>query len=87
MISFYVSFCCKNVPQKILPKTNNEIAIDVGCESFLTDSNNRKVINPRFFKQTQEKLTKLQQSFSRKKDSLIVGKSKNHNRQKTSKDF
>jgi len=64
---FYVSFCCKNVPQKILPKTNNEIAIDVGCESFLTDSNNRKVINPRFFKQTQKKLTKLQQSFSRKK--------------------
>jgi len=63
---WFVNFSCDNVPQKLLPKTNKEIAIDVGCESFLTDSSGNKIDNPRFLKQSQEILTKRQQRFSEK---------------------
>lgn len=63
---FYVSFHCKDIPNSILPKSKKEIAIDVGCISFLTDSNNTKIDNPRFFKKSQKKLVLAQQSLSRK---------------------
>jgi len=64
---WFVCFSCDNVSQKLLPKTNKEIGIDVGCESFLTDSNGQKIDNPRFFKKSQDVLTKRQQSLSQKK--------------------
>ncbi len=63
---WFVCFSCDNVPQKLLPKTNKEIGIDVGCESFLTDSNGQKIDNPRFFKGSQNALTTRQQKLSQK---------------------
>ncbi|PIV10440.1 MAG: transposase [Candidatus Portnoybacteria bacterium CG03_land_8_20_14_0_80_41_10] len=59
-------FSCENVPQKLLPKTNKEIAIDVGCQSFLTDSKGNKIDNPRFFKNSQDVLAARQQKLSQK---------------------
>ena len=64
---WFVSFYCKDVPESIFPKTNKEIGIDVGCESFLTDSNGNKINNPRFFKSSQDILVKRQQKLSHKK--------------------
>jgi len=64
---WFVSFACDNVPEKPLSKTNKEIGIDVGCESFLTDSNGRKIDNPRFFKKSQDVLVMKQQKLSKKK--------------------
>ena len=64
---WFVCFSCDNVPQKLLPKTNKEIGIDVGCESFLTDSNGQKVDNPRFFKNSQDVLKMRQEKLSQKK--------------------
>jgi len=64
---WFVSFSCNNVPQKLLPKTKKEIAIDMGCQSFLTDSNGRKVDNPRFFKKSEDILTMRQQRLSQRK--------------------
>ncbi|MFA5790778.1 MAG: transposase [Caldisericia bacterium] len=61
---WYVCFSCDNVPEKPLPKIGNEVAIDVGCESFLTDSNGSKIENPRFLNKSTTILTKLQQSLS-----------------------
>ena len=63
---WFVSFSCKNVPQKLLSKTRKEIGIDVGCESFLTDSNGRKIDNPRFLKSSEDILVKRQQNLSQK---------------------
>ncbi len=63
----FVSFVCENIPIKPLPKTNKSIGIDMGCLSFLTDSNGNKVNNPRFFKKIQNKLANYQQILSRKK--------------------
>jgi putative transposase len=79
---WYVCFSCDNVPTKPLPKTNKQIGIDVGCESFLTDSNARKIDNPRFFKKSQDILTMRQQKLSckkkgsnrRKKAKILVAK-------------
>ena len=63
---WFVNFSCDNVSQKLLPKTGKEIGIDVGCESFLTDSSGQKVDNPRFFKKSQDILKTRQQKLSQK---------------------
>ena len=64
---WFVCFSCNNIPIKPLPKTNKTIGIDVGCESFLTDSNGRKIDNPRFLKKSQDILKAKQQRLSQKK--------------------
>jgi len=64
---WYVCFSCDNIPAKPLPKTGKVIGVDMGCESFLTDSNGKKIDNPHFFKKSQDILKKRQQELSRKK--------------------
>jgi len=64
---WFVAFSCDNVQDNPLPKTGKKIGIDVGCISFLTDSNGNKIDNPRFLKKSQELLTKHQQALARKK--------------------
>lgn len=79
---WFVCFSCDNVPDRPLPKTGKEIAIDVGCESFLTDSDGSKIENPRFLNKSAAALVKLQQSLSgkvkgsnnRKKAKLLLSK-------------
>jgi len=62
-----VSFSCDNILNKPLPKTGKEMGVDVGCESFLTDSNGNKIHNPKFFKNSQDILTMRQQRLSQRK--------------------
>lgn len=64
---WYVCFSCDNVQLKPLPKTGKTIGIDVGCESFLTDSDGNKIENPRFLKKTEDILARRQQSLVTKK--------------------
>jgi len=63
---WHVSFSCDNVPLKLLRKTGKQIAIDMGCQSFLTDSQSRKIDNPRFLKKSEDILKMRQQRLSRK---------------------
>jgi putative transposase len=64
-----------------LPKSGKTIGIDVGLNHFLTDSNN-KIENPRYFRENQSKLRRLQKHFSRKnKDSRKFKKLKRIARQ------
>jgi len=63
---WFAIFSCDNVPEKLFPKTGKEIGIDMGCESFLTDSNGNKIENPRFFKKSQDILVMRQQRLSRR---------------------
>jgi len=62
---WFVSFSCDNITPNILPKNNEAIGLDVGCESFLTDSNGLKVENPRYMKRSQDKIAKIQQRLSK----------------------
>ncbi len=64
---WFVTFSCDNVPENILPKTNNEIGIDVGIKSFCVDSDGLQITNPKFFKQSEKILRRKQKSLSRKK--------------------
>jgi putative transposase len=41
------------------------LGIDVGLESFYTDSTGKKVENPRFLRKSEKKLKKLQRRFSK----------------------
>ena len=83
---WYVVFSCDNVPEKLLPKTGKHIGIDVGCESFIVDNNNRVVENPRFFKNGNDKLAKRQQTLAtktkgsnnRSKARFLVAKAHEH---------
>jgi len=64
---WFVCFSCDNVSNKLLPKTGKEIGVDVGCQSFLTQSNGQKIDNPRLLNNSEEVLTKRQQKLSKKK--------------------
>lgn len=63
---WYVIFSCDNVPDKPLSPTGKSVGIDVGCEYFLTTSDNVKIGNPRFFKKAQSQLAMRQQRLSRR---------------------
>jgi putative transposase len=62
---WFVCFSCDNVSEKKLPAIHKSIGIDVGCESFLTDSNGFKVENPRFLKHSEDRFKVLQQKMSK----------------------
>jgi len=64
---WYALFSSDNVPLRILPKTNKSIGVDVGCKSFLTNSNGEKIANPRFLNRSGRLLKDRQQFLSRKK--------------------
>lgn len=64
---WYVCFSCEIEKPQPLPKTGNSIGIDVGLESFLTDSNGAKVENPRWYRATERKLKITQRIVSKRK--------------------
>jgi putative transposase len=63
-----VSFSCGDVTPKVFPApVKEEIGIDVGIKSFLTDSEGNIVENPKFFKKSERELRKRQRKLSRAK--------------------
>lgn len=54
---WYISFSCE-VAQKLLPKSNLNVGIDVGLEAFAYMSDNTKIDNPRFFRTEEKQLAK-----------------------------
>ena len=50
-----------------LPETAREVGIDVGVRYFLTDSEGRKIENPRFYERTLRRIRGLHKNLSRKK--------------------
>jgi putative transposase len=64
---WYVSFACADVPCQELPKTGNEVGIDMGLKSFLTTSEGEHVENPRWFHASEKKLRWHNKRVSRRK--------------------
>lgn len=79
---YYVSLCCTDVEFKQLPKTNNNVGIDLGIVDFAIQSDGIRISNPRFFEQSEKKLAKLQRELSRK---TIGGSNWNKSRIKVAK--
>lgn len=50
-----------------LPETDRRVGIDVGIRSYATFNNGEKISNPRFAKQSESKLTRLQRQLDRQK--------------------
>jgi putative transposase len=64
---WFVAFSCDEVPEKRLEPCDKAIGVDVGLNSFFTDSDGNKVANPRYLVESQKLLRRRQRSLSRKK--------------------
>jgi putative transposase len=63
---YYVQFCIAVDRQETLHPTGQTIGLDVGLESFYTDSNGVKVENPRFYRTGEKKLKRKHRQVSKK---------------------
>ena len=63
---YFASILIETLPKQ-LHKTNKSVGIDLGLKEFITTSDNQIAHNPRYFRESQSKLRKLQQRLSRKK--------------------
>ena len=63
---YYCSLCCTDIKFEQLPKTNQNIGLDLGLVDFVILSDGTKIENPRFFEKSEQKLAKLQRELSRK---------------------
>ena len=72
---YYVSVLVDCKEQEKLPKSENEIGIDLGIKEFAITSDGEMIPNPKYLKKSLDKLAKLQRQLSQKsKDSS------NHNK-------
>lgn len=62
---YFVIFSCINVPKNILPKTNKEIGIDLGINSFITTNNGISYHHPKPYKTSLEKMQFLQRKLQK----------------------
>lgn len=63
---YYVSLCCTDVEIQPLSVTNNMIGIDLGIKEFCITSDGELINNPKYLKNSLNKLAKLQRELSRK---------------------
>ena len=64
---YYISVCCTDVPEKHLPKTGKSVGIDINsADNLMMFSDGTVVPNPKFLKQSQKKIARLQKELSRK---------------------
>jgi putative transposase len=62
--NWYACFSCEVEP-KPLPESQKAVGVDVGLESFATLSTGEKIANPRFFRQSEKELAKVQRKLSK----------------------
>jgi putative transposase len=63
---YYVQFCLQVDRKEVIEPTHRTIGLDVGLESFYTDSLGNKVENPRFDRTGEKKMKRSQRLVSRK---------------------
>jgi len=66
-LGWFAIFSCSDVPIEKIKVEDNHVGIDIGIESFAVLSNGTKIENPKFLKNSEKKLSKLQRKMSRKK--------------------
>ena len=63
---FFASICVTEFEPEQFEKTNQNVGIDLGLKEFAIFSTSEKINNPRFFKESQKKLAKMQRKLSKK---------------------
>jgi putative transposase len=61
---WYVCFSCECAEPSPLPATGAQVGIDVGLKTFATLSTGAEIANPRFFRQEEKALAKVQRRLS-----------------------
>src|SRR5215469_11193191 len=64
---FYAVFTCDIGKPEPLPKSYEDVGIDLGVNHFAALSNGEFIDHPRFFRKAEKKLAQAQQALSRKK--------------------
>jgi putative transposase len=67
---WYVTFICE-VERKVLPFNKNKVGIDVGIKSFAVLSDNTSINNPKFFRNEEKELVRIQRRFDKTKKGTI----------------
>ena len=62
---YYISMLV-DTENKVLPKIDKKIGVDVGLKEFAICSDGYRVANPKYLKKSEKRLTKLQRDLSRK---------------------
>ena len=62
---WYVCFSCECAEPSPLPTTGQQVGIDVGLKTFATLSTGQEIANPRFFRQQETALAKVQRRLSK----------------------
>lgn len=62
---WWVVVSCEIQPKQLLNKTGLSVGIDVGIHSFAHLSDDTIIDNPKFFKESEDKLAKIQRKFSK----------------------
>lgn len=62
---WYVSFSCEIEQPEPLPESTEQVGIDVGLETFAYLSTDERIDNPRFFRQEERALAKVQRRLSK----------------------
>ena len=63
---YFVSICCTDVEKPDFIRTDKYVGIDLGIKDFVITSDGDKYSNPKYLKQSLNKLAKLQRGLSRK---------------------
>lgn len=69
---YYCLFCVDVEVSDIHPKTGNEIGLDVGLESFYTDSNGHQEPNPKFLRKAETAIQHAQRKIYKRKRVQLV---------------
>jgi putative transposase len=62
---WFVSICCEEVPEPVVPESDKEVGIDVGLKTFVYLSDGTTIENPRFFRLEEKNLAKAQRKRER----------------------
>lgn len=81
---YYCSICCTDVDITPYDKTSDNVGIDLGIKEFAILSNGEHIDNPKYLKQSLDKLKKLQRELSRKTSG---GSNRNKARIKIARQF
>ena len=57
---WFVSICCEEVPEPVVPESDKEVGIDVGLKTFAYLSDGTTIEHPRFFRTEEKNLAKAQ---------------------------
>jgi putative transposase len=64
-VNITVERCVKELPEKHLPPSQEEVGIDVGLKTFAYLSTGEAIANPRFFREEEAKLARAQRRLSK----------------------